>query len=40
MNNMGYIFKEALIGGALFAVLVVCLAGVITVIYELFNQNE
>jgi hypothetical protein len=37
---MEFIIREALIGGALFAILVVCLAGVITVIHELFNQNE
>jgi len=37
---MEFVIREALIGGALFAVLVVCLAGVITVVHKLFNENE
>lgn len=37
---MEFVIREALIGGALFAILVVCLAGVITVIHELFSENK
>jgi len=37
---MEYIFKEALIGGVVLTIAIFCLAGVITVIHELFNENE
>lgn len=37
---MEFVIREALIGGVLFAAMILCLAGIITIIHKLFNQNE
>ena len=37
---MGDIIRESLIGGAVFAMFVVALAGVISVLHYMFNEKE